>query len=200
MCDCTDLHYIENNFLTSAYCNIFRMGWFIALLILHVLWMFTWMICLEPSYRKPQGLSQIPKQYPYHQQPLHQVHPQQENPLLKKTIHNNIKKCVKQKDVKGANKVPMSIHSITPNIQKLGISLKHDDFDKHTINLSNHEKTVRYKFLTVSYVQKTKHNIIISNSYLRKSWNNQCLVIDNMSEILWRESVLQKNYLLSRIK
>ena len=115
-------------------------------------------------------------------------------------IHSNIKKCIKPKDVKGADVNTMNIHSKTPNIQKLGISLKHDDITKHKINLSNHEKTVRYKFLTVSYVQRNEHNIILPNSSLEKSWNKQCVIIDTISEIPLRESVLQKNYLLSRIE
>ena len=115
-------------------------------------------------------------------------------------IHSNIKKCIKPKDVKGADVNTMNIHSKTPNIQKLGISLKHDDITKHKINLSNSEKTVRYKFPTVSYVQKNKHNIILSNSSLKKSWNKQYLEIDTIREIPWRESVLQKKYLLSRFE
>ena len=97
-------------------------------------------------------------------------------------IHSNIKKCVTPKDTKDADIVTMRIHSITPKVHKLGISLTHDDITKHKINLSNSEKTVRYKFLTVSYVQKNKHNIILSNSSLRKSWNKQCFTPNTISE------------------
>ena len=166
------------------------MGWFIALLILHVLWMSTWMICLPPSHRKPQVLSNLPKQYPYHQQQPYQTHPQQDNPLMEMTIHSKIKKYVKQKNVEGVDLVTMSVHSTTPNIQKLGISLKQIDITKHKINLSNHEKTLRYKFLKVSSVQNNKHNSILSNSYLRKSWNKQCVITNTISETSLRESVL----------
>ena len=115
-------------------------------------------------------------------------------------IHSNIKKCGKPKNMRGADTVTMTIHSITPNIHKLGISLRHDDIPKHKINLSNSKKTVRYKFLPVSYVQKNKHNIICFSSSLKKSWNKQCHIIDTIREIPRRESVLQKHYMLSRIE
>ena len=176
------------------------MGWFIALLILHVLWMCTWTILLQPSHRKPQALSHLPKQYPYHHQQLYQLHQQQENLLSETTIHSNINKRVKQNDGKNGDRVTTSIHSTIPNIRKIGISLKYNNITEHKINLSNCEKTLRHKFLTVSYVQNIKHNIILSNSSLKKSWNKQYLEIDTIREIPWRESVLQKKYLLSRFE
>ena len=174
------------------------MGWFIALLILHVLWIFTWTICLQPSHRNPQGLSQLPKQPPYCHQQSYQPQVQRENSLSEMMIH---KKCVKQTDLKSVDIVKTSTNLITPNIQKLGISLKDEDIRTHEIKLSNREKTIRYKFLTVlSYVQNNKHNSLLSKSSLRQSWKKQCLIIDTISETPWCESVLQKNYLLSMIK